>query len=148
QGPSSKVSTTSLSARKSSCLKCSKPKPGPLVVSISTTRLTPSASGLAQAVFAGDTAAALAGILAGMAAVTSTSSRVTGLAAAVAAGRAAGAAATAGTGTAARGAAVQNQTAVITTAVTKLPNIRPNALRMVTLSHALRIKLLPGINEK
>jgi len=27
-GPSSKVSTTSLSVRKSSCLKCSKPKPG------------------------------------------------------------------------------------------------------------------------
>src|SRR3954453_2887378 len=48
QGPSSNVSTTSLSERKSSCLKCSKPKPGPPVVSISTTRLTPSASGLAQ----------------------------------------------------------------------------------------------------
>jgi hypothetical protein len=29
-------------------LKCSKPKPGPPVVSISTTRETPSASGLAQ----------------------------------------------------------------------------------------------------
>src|SRR3954447_23249282 len=45
QGPSSKVSTTSLSFRKSSCLKCSKPKPGPPVVSICTTRETPSASG-------------------------------------------------------------------------------------------------------
>src|SRR3954454_14257102 len=44
-GPSSKVSTTSLSRRKSSCLKCSKPKPGPPVVSISTVRDTPSASG-------------------------------------------------------------------------------------------------------
>src|SRR3954447_8298721 len=44
QGPSSKVSTTSLSFRKSSCLKCSKPKPGPPVVSICTTRETPSAS--------------------------------------------------------------------------------------------------------
>src|SRR6516164_9343335 len=48
QGPSSNVSTTSLSRRKSSCLKCSKPKPGPPVVSIATTRDTPSAFGLAQ----------------------------------------------------------------------------------------------------
>src|ERR1700722_7160111 len=53
QGPSSKVSTTSLSRRKSSCLKCSKPNPGPPVVSISTTRAIPSASGLAQAALAG-----------------------------------------------------------------------------------------------
>src|SRR5205809_7977707 len=53
QGPSSKVSTTSLSRRKSSCLKCSKPKPGPPVVSISTVRPTPSALGLAQAALAG-----------------------------------------------------------------------------------------------
>src|SRR5450432_2154666 len=45
QGPSSKVSTTSPACRKSYCLKCSKPKPGPPVVSISTTRETPSASG-------------------------------------------------------------------------------------------------------
>src|SRR5262249_6270174 len=45
-GPSSKVSTTSPSRRKSWLLKCSKPKPGPPVVSISTTRETPSASGL------------------------------------------------------------------------------------------------------
>src|SRR3984957_13517958 len=45
QGPSSKVSTTSPGCRKSYCLKCSKPKPGPPVVSISTTRDTPSASG-------------------------------------------------------------------------------------------------------
>ena len=52
-GPSSKVSTTSLSRRKSSCLKCSKPNPGPPVVSISTTRAIPSASGLAHAAFAG-----------------------------------------------------------------------------------------------
>src|SRR6476661_5493455 len=51
-GPSSNVSTTSLSFRKSSCLKCSKPKPGPPVVSICTTRETPSASGvLLQATF-------------------------------------------------------------------------------------------------
>src|SRR4051812_34852660 len=47
-GPSSKVRTTSLSRRKSSSLKCSKPKPGPPVVSISTVRPMPSASGLLQ----------------------------------------------------------------------------------------------------
>src|ERR1700754_2908901 len=52
-GPSSKVSTTSLSRRKSSVLKCSKPKPGPPVVSISTVRPTPSAFGLVQAARAG-----------------------------------------------------------------------------------------------
>ena len=48
QGPSSKVSTTSPGCRKSYCLKCSKPKPGPPVVSISTTRETPSASRMAR----------------------------------------------------------------------------------------------------
>src|SRR5947207_6933609 len=52
-GPSSKVSTTSFSFRKSSSLKCSKPKPGPPVVSISTVRPTPSAFGLLQAARAG-----------------------------------------------------------------------------------------------
>src|SRR5262245_24759625 len=52
-GPSSKVSTTSFSLRKSSSLKCSKPKPGPPVVSISTVRATPSALGLVQAARAG-----------------------------------------------------------------------------------------------
>src|SRR5207237_5314369 len=46
QGPSSKVSTTSPSRRKSCALKCSKPNPGPPVVSISTTRETPNALGL------------------------------------------------------------------------------------------------------
>src|SRR6266481_143467 len=46
QGPSSKVSPTSPSRRKSWALKCSKPKPGPPVVSISTTRATPKALGL------------------------------------------------------------------------------------------------------
>src|SRR6266446_3693656 len=46
QGPSSNVSTTSPSRRKSWLLKCSKPKPGPPVVSISTTRLIPKALGL------------------------------------------------------------------------------------------------------
>src|SRR6478672_4323174 len=45
QGPSSKVSTTSPSRRKSWLLKCSNPKPGPPVVSISTTRAIPKASG-------------------------------------------------------------------------------------------------------
>src|SRR6478735_1304099 len=47
-GPSSNVRTTSLSRRKSSSLKCSKPKPGPPVVSISTVRPMPSALGLLQ----------------------------------------------------------------------------------------------------
>src|SRR5260370_2657797 len=45
-GPSSNVRTTSPSRWKSWVLKCSKPKPGPPVVSISTTRDTPSALGL------------------------------------------------------------------------------------------------------
>src|SRR6202166_4072801 len=45
-GPSSKVSTTSLSRRKSYCLKCSVPNAGPPVVSISTMRESPSAFGL------------------------------------------------------------------------------------------------------
>src|ERR1700723_130876 len=67
-GPSSKVSTTSFSRRKSYCLKCSKPNPGPPVVSISTTRAIPSASGLAQAAFAGAGAAAGAGTAGGAAA--------------------------------------------------------------------------------
>src|SRR6202011_332690 len=61
QGPSSKVSTTSLSRRKSSCLKCSKPNPGPPDVSISTTRAIPSALGFAQAAFAGAAEAAACG---------------------------------------------------------------------------------------
>ncbi len=46
QGPSSKVRTTSLSWRKSCSLKCSNPKPGPSVVSISTIRETPSTAEL------------------------------------------------------------------------------------------------------
>src|SRR6185436_5876377 len=45
QGPSSKVSTTSPSRRKSWLLKCSNPKPGPPLVSISTTRAIPRALG-------------------------------------------------------------------------------------------------------
>src|ERR1700754_5121635 len=53
QGASSDGSTTALSRRKSSSLKCSKPKPGPPVVSISTVRATPSAPGVVQAARAG-----------------------------------------------------------------------------------------------
>src|SRR3954465_6564943 len=68
QGPSSKVSTTSLSRRKSRSLKCSKPKPGPPVVSISTVRPTPSALGLVQAGLAGAAAAFGAGAAGGAAA--------------------------------------------------------------------------------
>src|SRR5205807_5153657 len=45
-GPSSNVSTTSPARRKSMPLKCSKPKPGPPVVSISTVRARPSPLGL------------------------------------------------------------------------------------------------------
>jgi hypothetical protein len=48
QGPSSKVKTTSLSRRKSYCLKCSKPKPGPPMESISTIRASPMPLGLSQ----------------------------------------------------------------------------------------------------
>src|SRR5438105_11322582 len=69
QGPSSNVSTTSWSRRKSSCLKCSKPNPGPPVVSISTMRLTPSALGLAQGALAGAGAGAACGTAALVAAV-------------------------------------------------------------------------------
>src|SRR4029077_15003166 len=59
-GPSSKVSTTSFSRRKSYCLKCSVPNAGPPVVSISTVRARPMPSGLSQvgALFAGDGAGA------------------------------------------------------------------------------------------
>src|SRR3569832_1026689 len=66
-GPSSKVKTTSLSRRKSSCLKCSKPNPGPPVVSISTTRAIPSASGLEQGILAVAGLAAGADVAAGAA---------------------------------------------------------------------------------
>src|SRR6202048_475096 len=64
-GPSSNVSTTSLSLRKASCLKCSKPKPGPPVVSISTMRAMPSALGLAQGAFADAGAGAGAAVACG-----------------------------------------------------------------------------------
>src|SRR5215471_4428148 len=68
QGPSSKVSTTSPARRKSCILKCSQPKPGPPVVSTSTTRATPRALGLpahAGAAAAGGGAAASVGAGAG-----------------------------------------------------------------------------------
>src|SRR5262245_11741631 len=55
-GPSSNVNTTSPLRRKSCILKCSQPKPGPPVVSISTTRETRIAFG-----FAHDDAGAAAG---------------------------------------------------------------------------------------
>src|SRR5262245_20755733 len=45
-GPSSKVNTTSPGLRKSWLLKCSKPNPGPPVVSMCTVRASPNASGL------------------------------------------------------------------------------------------------------
>src|SRR5271169_4289771 len=65
-GPSSKVSTTSLSRRKSYCLKCSVPKAGPPVVSICTTRDRPIAFGLPHAGTAvADGAGAGAGFAAG-----------------------------------------------------------------------------------
>ena len=64
-GPSSKVRTTSLSFRKSSCLKCSKPKPGPPDVSISTVRPTPSAPCVLHAARAGCGGCAEAGAAAG-----------------------------------------------------------------------------------
>src|SRR4249920_2996450 len=49
RGHRRKVRTTSLSRRKSYCLKCSKPNPGPPVVSISTIRDRPMPSGLSHA---------------------------------------------------------------------------------------------------
>src|SRR5436190_7427997 len=68
-GPSSKVSTTSPCRRKSWVLKCSKPKPGPPVVSISTTRPTPSALGLPGQEVPVAAAAGAAGAAAGVAGV-------------------------------------------------------------------------------
>src|SRR5215207_1117577 len=135
-GPSSKVSTTSLSVRKSNCLYCRKPKPGPPVVSITTMRLTPSASGLAQAADrAGWAAGTGAGAGAGLEseAVVSTSSFSASFAGA-GNGSALRAATVWGGAASARGEEVQNQTAVITTAVITLASIRPNALRIATLS--------------
>src|SRR5258708_1113687 len=58
-GPSSNVSTTSPGSRKSCALNCSLPKPGPLVVSISTVRATPSAPGFLQLDLAATASAAV-----------------------------------------------------------------------------------------
>ena len=138
-GPSSKVSTTSFGSRKSSCLKCSKPKPGPPVVSISTTRPTPSASGLAAgrllrggrrrrgyrrglAQRRRDLDVILRGILGGESAAAGGS------------GSAGRAAMVFGGAASARGAEVQYQIPAIATAATTLASIRPNALRIATLS--------------
>ena len=70
-----------------------------------------------------------------MVAVTSTFSGIgIGLAEAVAASRSAGGALTvAATAKSPRGEEVHNHTAAITTAAPTLANIRPNALRMITL---------------
>src|SRR5258708_24908329 len=111
-GPSAKVSTISLSARKSNCLYCRKPKPGPPVVSITTVRLTPSASGLAQVDFAGTGAGTGAAAGFESAAVTSTSSLAASLAAA-GAGSADLAAMVCGGAAPARGEEVQNHTPAI-----------------------------------
>ena len=94
-GPSSKVSTTSPSRRKSWLLKCSKPKPGPPVVSISTVRETPSALGLpghetavvgATVAACGGAAAAGAGAGAAAAAAGACARTVAGAGAGIAAG--------------------------------------------------------------
>src|SRR5690349_13745025 len=85
-GPSSNVSTTSLSRRKSSCLKCSKPKPGPPVVSISTVRPTPSAPGVLHAARAGCGGCATAGAAAAAGAGAACGAAVGGEAAPLAGG--------------------------------------------------------------
>src|SRR5262249_11260209 len=91
QGPSSKESTTSWSRRKSWLLKCSKPNPGPPVVSISTVRATPSAFGLPAHTTGGGGGGATG--------VAATGAGATGAGAAVGAG---GAAPTAGAAAATR----------------------------------------------
>jgi hypothetical protein len=101
---------------------------------MSTTRLTPSASGLAQAGFCGGETGALAAI----AAVVSTSSGaglVEALGVATASRSASGARMLSGAAAnSTRAEAIQNQMAMIATADTTLANIRPNALRMVYCS--------------
>src|SRR5262245_414235 len=68
-GPSSNVSTTSPGLRKSWLLKCSKPKPGPPVVSICTGRASPRASGLPGQDTGGGTGAGGTALAAGAATV-------------------------------------------------------------------------------
>src|SRR5437763_15218284 len=149
QGPSSKVSTISLSVRKSSCLKCSKPKPGPPVVSISTTRATPSASGLAHAGFA--CGAGAADNRSAIEPVVSTSAcgavDLAGFAEASGApckGLAGAAAIVGGVLVFARGELVQNHRPVITRVATTLASIRPNASRMANLSQIPSLKSSPA----
>ena len=98
---------------------------------MTTTRATPSASGLAHALFCGGAAG-----FSGIAAVVATSSRAaSGLPGVAAASRSASGALTVpGAASSTRGEEVQNQTAAITTAAPTLANIRPNALRIVTTS--------------
>src|SRR5207248_10204248 len=67
-------------------------------------------------------------------AVTATSSLAASLAAAAGNGSAGLAATVCGGAASARGAEVQNHTPAMTTAATTLASIRPNALRIVTLS--------------
>src|ERR1700730_1716953 len=101
QGPSSKVSTTSPGCRKSYCLKCSKPKPGPPVVSISTTRETPNAlllpGQLIGAAAGGGAAAGAAGGVMAAAAAMADAAGCAGAGAAAGATAGAGAGATAAT---------------------------------------------------
>src|SRR6185437_3966980 len=132
-GPSSKVSTTSLGSRKSYCLKFSKPKPGPPVVSISTTRLTPSAFGLAQA-DVGATGGGAAGAGLFTEAVTSTSSLAASFAAAGGSDSLGLAAIVFGGAASTRGEEVQYQIPAIAVAAITVASIRPNALRIATLS--------------
>jgi hypothetical protein len=140
------------------------------VVSISTTRLTPSASALAHAAFICKAAAARAGEgkaaegltvedatvedatvegLAAIVPVTSISSagaRVD-LAEAVGGSRSASRALTvSGAARTARGEYVQNQTATITKTETALANITPNALRIFCLSRKPDVVRPRGIN--
>src|SRR5260363_420009 len=137
-GPSSKVSTTSRSARKSNCLKWSRPKPGPPVVSTTTVREMPSASGLAQVDFGSASAEDAAAVLDGRVPVISTSSLGASLLA-LAATRAGGGADSDGFAAALCAAALagfgfdsQYHTPVIANAATTVANSKPNALRMVT----------------
>src|SRR6476619_6028031 len=123
-GPSSKVSTTSWSRRKSSCLKCSKPKPGPPVVSISTVRPTPSALGLVQAARAG---CAVAGAAAGAAAVCGAAAA----GAAAGAGAALGAAAACGAAAPLAAGGVCAQAAPAKRSEIELAKINPAVMRMV-----------------
>ena len=123
-GPSSKVSTTSWSRRKSSCLKCSKPKPGPPVVSISTVRPTPSALGLVQAARAG---CAVAGAAAGAAAASGAAAA----GAAAGAGAALGAAAACGAAAPLAAGGVCAQAAPDKRSEIELAKIYPAVMRMV-----------------